>query len=779
MISKCWKYPEHIEYSPELLKLTNSRVIAQLLANRGIIDPDEAKLFLNISENQFSSPFEFEDLPKALYRIKQAVDNNEHIVIYGDFDADGITSTSILLKTLRIIGANVSYYVPERVAEGYGMNSASVLRLISSRQVKLIITTDCGISNIEEISLAKNFNVDVIITDHHELPDILPPAYAIINPKMLLSGSRMLNLCGAGVAYKVATAILEQYDNLDYLDEIIYLAAIGTIADMVPLNLENRLLTYLGLKCIIDKKPLAILEIAKVAQLTIDDYFSSESIAFTIAPRLNAIGRLDKASIAVELLTSENPEIVQDLTKQLENINRTRQQLCATAYEEAVLMLKDVDLNASNAIVLASKQWHPGIIGIVASDLVEAFYKPTFLIAIDGDEAKGSARSIKGLHLFNVMSKIKDIFIRYGGHELAAGFNLSLSNLDRFKELIIYEIDNELHNTILEPCLNIEMDIEPEELNLELIEELNKLAPFGLGNPAPTLSCSNLGIIDVKTMGSENNHLKINFKSTGNSFFEAVWWQQSSLKIDASEPVKIAFSPKINTYKSKTRMQLVLKDIRPMSETDPSTIKPKNTIKWLDHRQKTNITKLFNSYLKTNHSNCAVFAESQSYIDHVKINCTIINRLVTDNYMQVVLFEYPPDESVLADIITNASPEFVHLSPTVSFKSFNEKDIIKNVTGMLKYASSNKNGEADISLMAAKLGTSLKVITTAIDLLIAANIVELISYKENIIRFRIQSSSGKDITNLPELSLLKTELLKVESFRNALKNKPIEEFSSL
>jgi single-stranded-DNA-specific exonuclease len=775
-MKKYWKYREKVELPDALVEVCGSKTVATLLANRGILEPETAEAFLNLSDDQFSSPDEFVDMPIVVNRIETAIENQEPVLIWGDFDADGITGTSILLKTLQYIGANVSYYIPERVHEGHGINTTSLLKLISTRKIKLVITIDCGVSNYNEIDLAKNFGVETIITDHHELPEVLPPAIAIINSKMLQPDSKMAQICGAGVAYKVSEALLKRFNKNDLLEDLLYLAAIGTIADLVPLKHENRLIAKKGLDAIRDKQPAAIVQIAKKAGIPLDENFNSVSIAFFIAPRLNAIGRLDYASNAVDLLTTSDPEKLEILASKLEQINRERQQLCDKTYEEALMMLKETDLTENKAIVLANKEWHPGVIGIVASMLVEKFYRPVFLMSIEKNEARGSARSIPGLHLFNTLNKISELFIRFGGHELAAGFNLNIDNLNTFKKSIIEEVNKEFHNLDPQPYLNVEMDIKPDELSLDLMEKIKMLEPFGQDNPEPVLCCSNLSILNFRMIGADNNHLKINLKSPDNKYLEALWWQKSALEFDVNQPVKVAFYPEINNYMSKLRIQLIVKDMMPIYESNELSQKTKNAVKWIDHRNKTDITRLIKNYVKTTDSKIAIFAESNQYKSLINNNCDIINRNCQENYYQIIFLEYPPEDAVIKDLLRQTKPEIVHLAPAVYYKPQNEVEIFKTVYSMLKYASKQKNSEASVLAMASKLGTSVNVILSSVDALLAAGLIEVISYKGDCLKFRLTEFKMINIADLKEIDRLKTELQKVYKFRKEFISRPVEDF---
>lgn len=776
-IRKEWKYKEQQKFSEELIKECGSKVLAQLLANRGITTSEEMKDFFDLSKDKLSSPYEFDDMSKVVERVEQAIQKQENIVVFGDFDADGITGTSILYKTLKYIGANVSYYVPERVSEGHGMNSSAILKLISARQAKLIITNDCGVSNLEEVFLANSFNVDTIITDHHELPEILPQAYAIINPKMLLPVSKMKDLCGAGVSYKVSCALLDYYKKSEFLEELLPLAAIGTIADLVPLKAENRLIAHLGIEAIKQKPSIAIEELMATGSSKIDENFSSETIAFSIGPRLNAIGRLDNASIAIELLTSDDPEVVKNLAKKVDQVNRKRQQMCDQVYKEACMMLRNVDLDKNKAIVLHNKSWHAGVIGIVASKLVETFYRPAFLMTTHEDQARGSARSIEGVHLFDALTSIKELFTQYGGHEMAAGFNLKLYNVQKFEKAITQEVNAILKGKDIKPAVNIDMDLQPEDLNIELINTINKMAPFGVENPSPLFSLKNLKVFNAKTMGSENNHLKVFLKSPDNQTFEAVWWQHDSVGFDRSLEAKVAFSPEINTYMGKSRLQLVINDLTTMQADDDNNKKSKNKLQWVDHRNKADVSALFKNYLKLHDANITVFIEKQDIIKTLNLECPVVNRLDTGNYQQVIIADYPADHAVFSDLIQNINPEIVYLSPFIRSKEMNEVEIVKQIIGMLKYAGTKLDGIADINKMAAKLATSIPVISAAIDLLVAVDFVRIISFKDNILKFELKNLKNSDLLQFKEMEKLKQELLKVYKFRQNLLKQPLEEFA--
>lgn len=814
-----WIYTEQKQVSPELVKASGSRIVAQLLLNRGIDTPDKIKSFLDLDGIEFSSPYLFEDMEKAVNRINKAIETQEHIVIYGDFDADGVTSTSLLYKTLKHLNANVSYFIPDRSEEGHGLNSASVCRLISSKKAKLIITVDCGVSNLSEITLAKGLGTDIIITDHHEAPEILPPAYAIINPKLFDDETDLKYLAGVGVAYKLACALLESNDKLEYSNHILCLVAVGTIADVVPLLGENRGLVHKGLKILSREKAPGLIRLLEVAGCNLEHDVSASMIAFGVAPRINAIGRLGDAGVAVELLTSDDPEEIETITKKLNNNNKIRQQMCETTFIEASLKVEnEYDLDNNKAIILADSNWHPGIIGIVASKLVEKYYRPVFLISLDSEnnKARCSARSIKGLNLYDTLLNNSELFSVFGGHALAAGFTADLSQIkiEEIIQKINLTVNSSIDIRLLEPSLQIDMDINPNDLTIDLVEELNKLAPFGECNPFPVFTLSNLTLKQYKTMGSANNHLKLFLSDDEDNQFEAVWWQKNGLDIECLEKVNIAFAPDINSFAGKTRIQLVTKDIQLASQSMPpvkskkittslpakSEIKTKSNVeteekefeilpaneilipKWVDHRKKTDIEKSFTGYFKLKDS-VAIYAEDSDTLKKINENLTlktkVINRLNINRVDELFLFDLPPDYNVFSYILEKSCARVIHLVG----KNYNGTDpgkLIKTLSGMLKYAHSNKNGEININQIASLLYTTNDVVLSCINLLNKVRVIDIKQESDELVKFEfIGSIDLSTITGLDEYKSFIKTIKNSEEFRYKLATLDTESIQSL
>ncbi|XVJ51060.1 MAG: single-stranded-DNA-specific exonuclease RecJ [Vampirovibrio sp.] len=580
---------------PDLLSLVGEQaVLARLLYNRGLEEKTDAERFLKAPDEADLMPVEtLPDAEIALNRIESAIEKHEAILIFGDFDVDGITGTSIFYETLhQVLKANVSFYIPDRAHEGHGLNANALLRLASSRQLKLVITTDTGISNFNEVSLLKGLGVDTIVTDHHELPENLPLAVANVNPQRLddLETNRLGHLSGAGVAYKLCDALLKRRLPERIAQEASHrlrdLCAIGLVADMVPLLGENRLLVQLGLTQLNQRNRLGINALLKHAGVGEDTPLNAESIGFTIGPRLNALGRLENATEGVEFLTTQDPHRAEELSAKLEALNRQRQELCDKTFMEA-----EQHLNASGgiegrkAIILASPDWNPGVIGIVASRLIEKYKVPTFMMVVEEAEQKVrcSARSISGFHLTEALEKLKPYFIHMGGHAGAAGFALPLEKLKNFKEDLWKLAEDTLDDEMIRPVVDVDAKIGFDALHVGFVEALDTLAPYGMKNPSPLFVLEDLKVASQRALGANANHLKIMFEPAERQGFvkgqlqhiEALLWKCGShFKLDASKRYHIACTIEKNTYGMGTPVRLTIKDIKVAGRLGKATESP-------------------------------------------------------------------------------------------------------------------------------------------------------------------------------------------------------------
>ncbi len=781
-----WIYSEEKQVPSDLLELAGSKIIAELLLNRGIDNLKKAKDFLNSESLPLTPGNIIKDMQKAVERISAAIETQEQVVVYGDFDADGVTSTSLLYKCLKHVGVNVSFYIPDRADEGHGLNSASVCKLISAKQAKLIITVDCGISNIPEVKLAKGLGTDIIITDHHEPHEIIPEAYAIVNPKMIEEDNPLTYLAGVGVAYKLACCLLEHHNKTEYSDELLHLVTIGTIADLVPLIGENRTLVAKGLKLMQKKKPPAVAKLFELAGYKDDKAVSGEMIAFGIAPRINAIGRLESAELAVSLLVSEDSEEIDTISKTLNHNNKLRQQMCHDTFLEADQKVMSENLiNTNKAIILSDPSWHPGIIGIVASKLVEKYYRPTFLICIDEDNKEGrcSARSIDGLNLHDTLTVHSEFFTRFGGHALAAGFSFDLNTVsfDKLKESLNNTINQELKPESLGRTIKIEKNIDLSDLTVDFIESLRRLAPFGEGNPQPVFSISNLTLKQYKTIGAANNHLRL-FLEENNNVIEAVWWQRGSIDIKPSEKVDVAFIPELNTFGGRTRVQLVVKDIKKSDYQPESATDTTSSVQWVDYRNGVTDKQKLVDCLKA-HDDIVMYVEDSNSVKELKtkdyLTQKMVSRTVCKKTNQLVIFDLPPDKAVFANILADIKPKIIHFVG----KSVQEQDpsqVIKLLSGMLKYAYTHRAGEVALNILAEKLFISEKSLLICLKLLEKVGILNLIEDRTSSIKFEFRGSSNLgEIVAMQEYEEYLASLKESADFRNKLMVKDIEEIKSL
>ena len=541
---------------------------SSVLVNRGIRTPDEAARFLDASLDDLAEPFSFREMDRIVRRVIKAVREDEKVLIFGDYDADGITATSLLIQFFRGLGKEVSYYIPGRLEEGYGI-SLPALRQIKDSGVKLIITVDCGISSVEEVAAAHAMGMDVIVTDHHEPPEVLPDAYALLDPCMKGSGYPFTSLAGVGVALKLAQAVQAGMDGKDKagpgvdprLMEHLDLVALGTIADVVPLRGENRILVRHGLGLLRDSRRTGIRKLKEVSMA--GGSFNSNSVAFQIAPRLNASGRLGRADAGVRLLTTEDPEEAYDIALMLDTMNRERQKIEEVILDEArAAIAADGEFEASSSIVLASERWHQGVIGIVASKLVEEFYKPTVLISLSEEYGKGSARSIPAFHLYNGMEMCSHCLEGFGGHKYAAGLTIRRDRVDEFRTEFEGLVKKALNEDDFVPALRIDSEVRLPQLDFRLHEELSRVAPFGAGNPEPVLRAGRLGVLYPKVVG--RNHVRMRLAGDG-AIMGAIGFNMGEIYQGLAMgrvEVDAAFCLEVNEWQGERRLQLNIKDLR-------------------------------------------------------------------------------------------------------------------------------------------------------------------------------------------------------------------------
>ncbi|WP_312473990.1 single-stranded-DNA-specific exonuclease RecJ [Neobacillus sp.] len=537
------------------LKITP--LVASLLVNRGLDTVESARYFL-FGTDEFHDPYLLKGMDIAVKRIREAIETQEPILIFGDYDADGVSSTAVLMITLLELGANVQFYIPNRFTEGYGPNEPA-FRQAAENGINLIITVDTGISAIHEASLAKELGIDLIITDHHEPGPILPEALAIIHPKLPDSTYPFRELAGVGVAFKLAHALYGEVP-----EHLLEIAVIGTIADLVSLKGENRLIAKKGLEKLKVTKNIglkAILKLAGVDPLSINE----ETIGFTLAPRINAVGRLKDADLAVELILTEDPEEALQLAGEMDALNKTRQAIVNSITNEAIEEVeKNYPIATNKVLVIGKEGWNAGVIGIVASRLVEKYYRPTIVLNFDPEKgvAKGSARSIAGFDLFKNLSTCRDILPHFGGHPMAAGMTLKIEDVSELRTRLNKLCEEQLTDEDLIPVTYLDEEIRLEDISLSSLDEMSQLSPFGMDNPKPKVLINNVEIANMRKIGSGQNHLKVLVNEAGTNL-DGIGFGLGHLVDQISPASKISFIGElsINEWNNMRKPQIFIQDI--------------------------------------------------------------------------------------------------------------------------------------------------------------------------------------------------------------------------
>ena len=546
------------EYIKQKYKLKN--LIVKIIEQKNFKNEEELKVFLNPTRNDFYNPFLMPDMEKAVSRILKALKNNENITIFGDYDADGITSTTILKRFFHDINKECNVYIPNRLNEGYGLNKNAIKKL-SEDGTNLIITVDCGITAIEETKYAKELGIDIVITDHHEPGEEIPDAEAVVDCKRKDNKYPFRELAGCGVAFKLTQALCKNLDlnenqALKYLD----IACVGTISDVVPLVDENRVIVKLGMLLLKQTKNLGLKQIINNAHFK---EFNSMSVAFGITPRINACGRLGHQGEALELFTTDNQEKATELAKKMDEYNIQRQLEEKRIYDEAITLLQEeAQTNGiTNCIVLGHENWNPGVIGIVSSRITEKFYKPSILVCFDKDIAKGSGRSIEGFDLHKALMECDKYLTNYGGHSLAAGLSLNTKDFEKFKNMINEYAEKNIKDEDLIPTINIDLKLEDSQLNIEDVEELKLLEPFGQSNEEPIFMITNLKVVSIKTL-SDGKHLKLYLKNQ--NYLDAIGFNlgERANELKIGDTIDIVGNLNINDFNNTKKVQMLLKDFK-------------------------------------------------------------------------------------------------------------------------------------------------------------------------------------------------------------------------
>ena len=555
-------------------------IVARLLTNRGFVEPTEVRGFLEPQLSQLHDPCLLPDIDKAVARIRQAVAKGERVLVYGDYDADGVTATALLLRFFRLMGLETSHYIPCRIGEGYGLNLDAVEKLSEKVNkerlhgpVDLIVTVDCGTSSDLEIELAGEYGVDVIVTDHHEPGQGVPRACAVVNPKLTGSLYPFRELAGVGVAFKLAWALAQSFspgkrvtdEFREFLLDAMGLVAIGTVADVVPLIGENRVFATYGLQALRESTDPGIHALVEQAGIT-GRAIRPSDVAFKLGPRLNAAGRMAHADLCVDLFTSESLPDAEAIACELETNNRERQRVQADILRSVRdVLASDPKWHDRRSIVLAHEDWHPGVVGIVASRIAEEWHRPVILLGIRDGVARGSARSVPGFDLYEAVEACGELLMAFGGHAGAAGMSLLAERVDAFSEQFEAEVAARIRGIESTGLLDVDTEVPLAALDRNLVRELDRMAPFGKGNPAPVLACSGVTVAgQPRVLGHHGQHLAF-YARQGDLSLRVVGFgmgRHYESIVGGNVVCDIAFQPKINDFRGLEEVELELQDLR-------------------------------------------------------------------------------------------------------------------------------------------------------------------------------------------------------------------------
>lgn len=680
--TKRWVWPDHNSNSASILaeKFNIFPAFARLLVARGIEDPAYARAFLSPSLNELHSPWLLKGMAEAVARLNSAIEKKEKVMIYGDYDADGITAAVIMVEALQQFDANVDLYLPSRFEEGYGLHRSALEQFID-HGVSLIVTVDCGVNAVLEAEFAASAGLDLIITDHHQPVDSLPLAVSIINPLQKGCTYPFKDLSGSGIAFKLAEAFMDS-NNAGFPSKLLDLAALGTAADVVPLLNENRVIVSAGLTvlCQLERAGFrALVDAVKLDRKRIN----STTLTFAIAPAINAAGRMGDALPAAQLLLESDPDNARLLAEKLHRSNQERRNIEKSILQEAEKMASEQVMEEGNRVITLGVQgWHHGVIGIVASRLVDKFFRPVVLVAIDEKEGRGSARSIPGFDITAALAHSSALLERFGGHEQAAGFTILPENMDRLSDALNQYARESQDSTILICPLYIETELKEDEIELGFVEQIEKMQPHGMANPVPIFGSREWEILSWFLVGADQKHLKIDLKKNGRTI-SAIYFSGAAVEpfLEKSSLVDIAFKLRTGTFRNQKTMDVQLEDL----QYSDSLIT--NNIRLIDRRQKPERLNFLRESLIRADNSVLIFTSTAFRANKIRQNCPINDQSILisngsyhaelefpENISSLVLYDLPVSEDFLKLIFSMA----VGKTMLTVYLLYNEEDRSRN-----------------------------------------------------------------------------------------------------
>jgi single-stranded-DNA-specific exonuclease len=730
-------------------------LVAQTLARRGIDTPEAAQAFLDPAAYSPSDPLDFPDLVIAVYRLQQAIRCGDRIAVWGDFDADGQTSTALLLEVLKTLGADVVFRVPSR-HEGHGLHRQGLERLIADG-AHVILTCDTGITAHDEVVRANDLGAEVIITDHHELGASLPPALAVVNPHRLLPDHPMVTLPGVGVAYELARAL-----DPGAADAALDLVALGTVADVATVTGDARYLVQRGLVALRNTSRLGLQAVYKAAGLRREG-ITEEHIGFVLGPRLNALGRLSDASQGVELLTTKDSIRARTLATEVEGLNARRRWQTKQVSEAALAQIeREPDLLKYEALVLSHPRWPGGIVGIVANRLAERYERPAVLISAPPDGvARGSGRSVPGVDLIGALTDCEHLLLGFGGHKAAAGFSIEPERIPELRTTLSRAVADR-SKAVEPPALSIDAYVELSELTLDLVTELSRLAPFGPGNPPLTLATRDLAIVSEATIGRTKEHLRLTVEDADQQRQTVYWWQGAAWTLPQGH-FDLAFHVRANDYRGELDVQVEWVEARQVGPAAVE-IQPTSSIAVWDHRDASDPAQVLGETVAQ--GEVQVWAEGRT---RPKDDSVGRDELVPRR--RLAIWSSPPSLQVLQSALDQAQPEeiFVFAQKPGS----DERGVLlHDLAGMVKYSLRARAGVTDLARAAAALAQTRAAVKAGLELLAASGLVDVVERGNSTWRM----VQGKGLPNLDRQRLavarLDAQLAETEAYRDYFQNAP-------
>ncbi len=711
-----WHDPESVTV-PDALRayIGGHPLVAEMLVRRGITTVEAAQAFLDPDAYEPTPPEALPDLTRAAERIETAIDRRERILVWGDFDVDGQTSTSLLVATLRDLGADVGYHIPVRATESHGMKVPYLATELDAG-VDLVLTCDTGVSEHEAIAYATTQDVDVVITDHHELPaGPLPEVVAVVNPHRLPNDHPLAALPGVGVAYKLAEALYARAGRPDDVEAHLDMVALGIVADVATQTKETRYLLQRGMDALRRTSRVGLQVLMQQARIRPAD-LNTGHIGFGLGPRLNALGRLDDANVIVEFLTTDDLAQARIVATQLERLNSQRQRLCDAVEAGAEAQLaRDPALLEHAALVLANANWHPGVIGIVASRLVERYNRPTVLFqAPEEGTARGSARSIAGCHIRDAIATQAHLLEGFGGHAGAAGLALPTEKIDAFRRGLSRAVREQVGEQPPRPPLRIAGYVPLAALSLDLVDDFERLAPFGEGNPLPVLATTDLAVEHHKKIGRKQNHLKLQVGDTEGNERSVLFWRAAPEDLPEGR-FDLAYTARANTFRGERQLQITWQDARPVVTPEAAAPEPER-LEIIDYRHEPHPKTLLQPLLDA--AGVTIWAEA----GHRKLGAT---REALDAAEHLVIWTTPPGPEVLEAARAKVEPQMITLflvdpglDATATFMS--------RFVGLIKYALNHRGGQVEMAALAAAMAHRETTVRTALTWLVARGDVEVV-----------------------------------------------------